>query len=593
MGGIPEQIVDQVRERTDIVEVISRYVPLKKSGRNYKANCPFHHEKTPSFMVSPGKQIYHCFGCGEGGNVFSFLMKYERLEFPEVVKDLAKNAGIAIPEPTRYDAEKSSLAEAIHKINETALMFFHQNLLSNKAAHLARQYIAKRNIDTQTIERFKLGYAPKSWNSLLEYLIEKGHAESIIEKSGLAINGKDGRLFDRFRDKAIFPIFDVKGKVRGFGSRVLDDSQPKYMNSPDTYVYNKGSHLYGLHASWDDIREKNEAIVVEGYVDMLMPFQHGIRNIVASLGTALTIDQIRLLKRYTNNVIVLFDPDLAGENATIRSLDLFVEEDVKVRVAQLPKGYDPDSFVSEKGSEEFGRLILGAQDLFDYKLNLLIARHGAKTLEGKTMIANDMLPLIAKIKNAILQSGYLKRLSEMLSIDEADLKREIRKVKPDYTYRYQPGTKDAKSSKAGMAEKILAGLMLEDIRFVQAIMKDLTANDFRDTLIKRIVDKLFQLSSAQQQVSPSKLIDCFGGDEDVCACISELSATCENLMDKDKSMDDCIHWIRQSSLKERLKSLCGEIKQAQDEKDDSKVIDLVIQYNDMLKGVNPALPKRL
>ncbi len=585
MPGIPENIIDQVRERTDIVDVISRYIPLKKAGRNYKAPCPFHHEKTPSFMVSPAKQIYHCFGCGQGGNVFNFLIKYERLEFPEAVRELAKKAGIVIPEASAGERQKSSLSEKLHTINKASVGFFRDNLLSSKTATAPRQYMAKRKIDSKTVDLFKLGYAPKSWTGLLDHLKAKGFTdEAALEKSGLVIRGRENKLFDRFRDRIIFPICDVKGRIRGFGSRVLDNREPKYMNSPETFIYNKGSHLYGLDISWEEIREKNKAVIVEGYLDFLTPYQHGIKNLVASLGTALTVDQIRLLKRYANHVIILFDADQAGENAAVRSLDLLLEEDLKVEVAQLPKGSDPDSFVNEFGAEEFRKALDSALGLFDYKLNLLLKKYDIGALEGKARVASEMLPLIYRIKNTIMQSGYLKRLAEILSVSESDLRKELAKVRPDYSHNFRPPKKKQETTKADTAEKILAGLMLEDSAFIPAIKEGLTCDDFKDLPIRKVVQKLFQFYDTNRNTAPSKLIDSFKDDEILCACVSELSATCENLVDKDKSLQDCVQWIRQKSLKLKLKDLCEDIKEAQHKGDDTGVVGLVMKYNEMLKS---------
>jgi len=586
MAGIPEHIIDQVRERTDIVEVVSKYIPLKKAGRNYKAVCPFHHEKTPSFMVSPAKQIFHCFGCGAGGNVFNFVMKYERLEFPETVRDLAKRAGVDIPVTSGQSAEKASLSETLHSINEMAMQFYQKNLLSKASSTASREYIQKRGIHPKIVEEFKIGYAPKSWSGLLEFLKDKGCKDDHLEKSGLVIKNREGRFFDRFRDKIIFPITDSKGKIKGFGSRVMDSSMPKYTNSPDTFIYNKGNHLYGLKQSWEDIRDKNAAVVVEGYLDLLTPFQHGIKNVVATLGTALTLEQVKLLKRFTDNIIILYDADAAGENAAVRSLDLLIEEELKVKVAQLPKGEDPDSYVKKHGSDLFRELLDNAQDLFDYKIGILLKRFDSNKLEGKAKIASEMLPLISKIRNAILQSGYIKRLGDLLSIDEADLKKEMSKVKPDYTYRYQPVSPlEPETAKSRMAEKILAGLMLEDDIFIGPVRGNLRCEDFQDIAIRQIVEKLFFSFDKSMKITPSKLIDLFGRDEKICACIAELIATCDNLVDRKKSHVDCIEWIKERKLKDERKALCDEIKAAQDSGDDAKVVDLVMKYSNVVKEV--------
>ena len=583
MAGIPDHIIDQVRERTDIVEIISRYVRLKKAGRNYKAPCPFHSEKTPSFMVSPAKQIYHCFGCGAGGNVFSFLMKYERLEFPEAVRELAKKAGVTMPASSTRDSRNNSMSEMLHAVNEKAAAFFRKALAVTDGKAVSKQYLANRKIGQGMVEEFKLGYAPKLWSGLLDHLKREGYDEPILEKAGLIIKGRNGNYFDRFRDKIIFPIHDTKGRVKGFGSRVLDNTQPKYMNSPETFIYNKRNHLYGLNLSWEEIRDKNAAVVVEGYLDMLTPFQHGVKNVVASLGTALTVEQIRLLKRYTNNIIVLFDSDQAGENAAVRSLDLLLQEDMKVRVAQLPKGEDPDSFISKFGPVRFRETLDKALDLFDYRLKLLLSKYDCKGLEGKARIASEILPLISKIKNAIVQSGYLKKLSETLLVSEADLRRELKKVKPDYTYQYQAPAPKVKRESASMAERIIAGLMLEDELFIELVKDGLGPGDFKDARIRKIVERLFKEHNTSKKIDASKMVDHFKDEQEICACIAELTATCESLVDKRKSLEDCIQWIRQGTLKERLKSLCEEIRLAQDEGDDSKIVDLVTRYNDMMK----------
>src|SRR3989338_6309717 len=324
---IPENIIDQIQNRTDIVEVISRYIPLQKSGRNYKAPCPFHNEKTPSFIVSPDKQIYHCFGCGAGGNAFSFVMKHENLEFPEVVEMLAEKAGIKLPHLTSEKKELTSLANQLYKINELAVSFFQESLARSAAA---KDNLASRGIAEETIKKLMIGYAPDGWEGILNFFQKKNVHGSLVEKAGLAISNEKGGYYDRFRKRPIFPILDLKNRVLGFGGRVLDSSLPKYMNSPETYIYSKGKNLYGLNVSMEDIKKAGHVLIVEGYLDFLIPFQSGIRNLIATLGTALTTDQIKSLKRFYNTAVMVYDPDLAGETASIRNLDLFISEDVNV-----------------------------------------------------------------------------------------------------------------------------------------------------------------------------------------------------------------------------------------------------------------------
>jgi len=385
----------------------------------------------------------------------------------------------------------------------------------------------------------------------------------------------------------MFPIVDMKGKIKGFGGRILDDGSPKYMNSPQTYIYNKGSHLYGLNLAWEEIRSQDYAIIVEGYMDLLTPFQHGIKNIVASLGTALTTDQIKLVKRFTNNLIVLFDSDQAGETATLRSLDLIIQEDAKVKVAELPKGFDPDSFIAKYGKESFLKKIKDAQDLFDYKLKLYSSKHNRQKTEGKAKIAGEILPTIAKIKNAIVKSEYMKKLSEALSVDEESLRTELKKIRPDitsYNYRYEiPDNSQKLTAKTTRpAEGILASLMIEDNSMISLVKENLTSNDFKDDSIKNIIDSLFKLHADGKSISPSKLMNIFG-TESMCALVSKLMADSEKLMDREKNAEDCIKWIKKNNLKEELNNLRSRIKTAQDSGQHDKVVELVMDYNQLIK----------
>ena len=586
MAGIPENIIDLVRDRTDIAEVVARYIPLKRVGRNYKARCPFHHEKTPSFIVSPAKQIFHCFGCGAGGNVFNFLMKYERLQFPEAVRVLAERAGIDIPAPTRQSSESVSLAQALQRINEFATLYYRENLIKHEQGRFPKSYLEKRGIRRDIIEKFKLGYALRLWDGFINFAKKKGLNETVLEKAGLVLRKKDGSFYDRFRHRIIFPIVDIKGSVRGFGGRILDEGEPKYMNSPETHIYNKGSHLYGLNLTWEAIRSRDSAVIVEGYIDLLTPFQHGVGNIVASLGTALTVDQIRLLKRFTNNIVILFDSDQAGQKATLRSLDLIIQEDMRVRVVQLPSGFDPDNYIHKYGRERFHNEIKNARDLFDYKLNLLVSKFDLQSMEGKAKIAEEMLPTIFKMKNAILKSGYLKRLAEELSIDEESLRAELGKVKPDYSYRYEmSGKMQPLSSKVavGSAERILAALMIENNSFITLVKQGLTRDDFKDDKIRKIVDNLFRLHDEGRSISPSKLISFFESEE-IGECVSELVADNENIVDKERNLSDCIKWVKRNNLKEKLNSINDQIKIAQLAGDHSKVVELVTHYNRLVKN---------
>src|SRR5262245_16343150 len=335
MGLIPQQTIDEVLNRCDIVEVVSSYVSLKRAGRNFKALSPFNSEKTPSFIVSPDKQIFHCFSSGLGGNVITFVMKMERVEFPEAVRILAKRVGIEIPEDKAKTAH-DNVRQVIFKVNEQAVDYFHRNLLQGKSADVeaAKKYLKERQILPETIETFKIGFALDAWDGLLKNLEQQKVSLRLMEQAGLIVPRKEKNgFFDCFRNRVIFPIFDTQGHCRAFRARTLDSKNAaKYINSPETLIYTKGHHLFGFHLAKEAITRSDFVIIVEGYIDCIMPYQAGVRNIVASLGTALTLEQIRLIRRYTKNVIMLYDTDKAGEAAMLRSLDTLIEEGMNVKV---------------------------------------------------------------------------------------------------------------------------------------------------------------------------------------------------------------------------------------------------------------------
>ena len=354
---IPNEIIDRVLDKVDIVEIISAVLPLKKTGQNFKACCPFHEEKTPSFVVSAPKQIYHCFGCGAGGNAIGFLMKYEKMEFPEAIKVLSEKAGVQLPRSAEYSGPKNSLYEKLHQANETACSYYEKNLRSEQGKE-AFAYLIGRGLTEKTIKEFRLGFSTDSWQGLVDHCKTGSIDTATLLKAGLVLQKtQTSNFYDRFRNRIMFPIFDQRGKIIGFGGRSLDSSLPKYMNSPETPVYTKGRNLYGLNFSKEQMRRQSYVIIVEGYFDLILPYQNQLKNVVATLGTALTPEQISAIKRFTKNVIMIYDADKAGEAATLRGLDLLISEDMNVRIALLPKGLDPDSFVRKEGREKGLRIL--------------------------------------------------------------------------------------------------------------------------------------------------------------------------------------------------------------------------------------------
>jgi len=583
-GRIPENILDDILARVDIVEVIAGFLPLKKAGRNFKACCPFHHEKTASFMVSPDRQIYHCFGCGESGNAFKFLMRYERLDFPEAVEALARKAGVALPEDEAPGHKASGITTQIYKINELAADFYNANL-DSAAGLKAKEYLLKRGISPETISALKLGFAPDKWDGLINYLRSKGVSLGILEKAGLVISKEGGGYYDRFRDRVIFPIFDIKGRVLGFGARVLDASLPKYVNSPESPVYTKGKNLYGFNLAKDSIRENDFVAIVEGYLDFIIPFQEGLKSITASLGTALTIDQARFLKRYTHNVVMVYDADSAGELATLRSLDIFIEEEMNVKVVSLPKGLDPDLFVRKAGSAAFKEKVASAESLFDYKLRVLKSRYNPKEIEGLAKISGLMLETIARFKNAILRSEYLRKLAQELHLKEEALLEEIKKVKTDNTYAYTQGEAVRKAYKTNPTEKLLMSLMLEEGSLVNRIRESLGPEDFQDERISRIVSIMFNLVDQGKTIEPQILMNHLG--EDALGLVSESVFLTQNAPaseeHKEKVVRDCIQRLKNEKLKSERQRLHEQIKDAQATGDEGLLSRLTEEFHCLIK----------
>ncbi|MCM8795920.1 MAG: DNA primase [Candidatus Omnitrophica bacterium] len=587
---IPEHILDEILSRVDIVEVISGYIPLKRTGRNFKALCPFHHEKTPSFIVSPDRQIYHCFGCGVGGNAFGFLMQYERMDFLEAVRTLAQKAGVILPKPEEEDGRTSGILTQLYRINELTTSFY-QNFLNSSSGALAKNYLLKRQLKEETLKSFKLGFAPQKWDALMNYLRQKGLSISLLEKAGVILAKQDGGYYDRFRNRIIFPIFDIKSRVVGFGGRILpgqntaseEEELPKYINSPETPIYSKGKNLYGLHLAKDAIRQMDSAVIVEGYLDFILPYQEGLKNLVASLGTALTYEQARLLKRYTHNVVMVYDADKAGEIATLRSLDIFIEEEMTVRVVSLDKDYDPDLFVRKFGIENFKKKISHAESLFDYKLKILKSRYNPEDIQGKATIVAEMLATINKFNNAILKSEYLKQLAEALELKEETLLEELKKLKRQNSYPQLSKPGSGRKLHINPTEKLLVKLMLEEAELLNHIRQRLEPKDFQDERISRIVGIMFNLLEQGKTVNAAKLMN-YLEDEEILKVICESTFLPEVLReDKERVVDDCINRLKEQRLRFERQKLHDEIRSAQHSGDKERLNSLIQEFHNLIK----------
>lgn len=415
-----DEIKNRVRESTDIVRIIGESVELRKAGVNYVGLCPFHAEKTPSFSVNPGRQFFHCFGCGESGDAFSFMMKYHRLSFPEALKELARRAGIDLPERTlsRADRERLRRRERLYRVNEVAAELFQKVLQDSPLAEVGRAYLRDRGIPDEARERYRLGYAPGpdqgGWSYIISRLQKKGLAVADIERAGLAVKKEQGGYYDRFRDRVLFPILDMSGRVVAFGGRILGEGKPKYMNSPESLIFDKSRLLFGLAQHKEAIRSRRRALVVEGNFDLLSLAVNGIENVVAPLGTSLTRQHVRALRGYCEEVVLLFDGDAAGLKAAMRSVPFFLAEQVEARVVVLPQGHDPDTLVREKGAGGIDELVERALGLPEFVFDTLVRRHGL-TLNGKNTIIAELQPLI-KAGDSRQRSLMIAHFSEKLGV---------------------------------------------------------------------------------------------------------------------------------------------------------------------------------
>ncbi len=427
---IPENKISEILSVCDIVDVIAESVILKKSGRNYLGLCPFHSEKTPSFSVSPQKQIFHCFGCGAGGNVFSFLMKHHGISFPEAVKMAARRYSIEIKDVSMSPGAKKKLEtrEGLFRLNHRVMEYYSECLQKNSRASGARKYLENRGINSETQDQFCLGYALDSWDGLVNFFRRIKLGRNLASASGLVLRKKQGNgYYDRFRHRIIFPIIDVNMQVAGFGGRVMDDSMPKYLNSPETPVYSKSRILYGLHLSKQHCRRENSVFIVEGYFDFLSLYQNGVHNTVASLGTALTSEHVRLLKGYASKMILVFDSDNAGVNAAKRSITTFVKHGIDVRILVLPKGEDPDSFIRKYGQEAFKKAADKSMSIINFLSNTAIKKYGL-SIEGKINILDEMKFHLSAVEDSAARSLYVRELAEILGIDEKAVLEKVRQT---------------------------------------------------------------------------------------------------------------------------------------------------------------------
>jgi DNA primase len=497
-------LVEAVRASADIRAIVTDYIPLKKSGSRYRALCPFHTEKTPSFYVDAEKQLFYCFGCGAGGDVFKFLMLYEKVEFPEALRTLAGRYGIPIPEP---GGPVNSDRQTVLAINRRASAYFREQL-QRPAGERARTYLNARGIERDAVDRFALGYAPDTWSGLKGHLAGSFQEAQALMAGLLAKKEETGRTYDRFRDRVIFPIVNLAGEVIGFGGRLIEGGEPKYLNSPETAAFNKGENLYGLALAREAVRKEGHAVLVEGYLDVIALHQAGIAHAVATLGTGFTAGHVRLLKRFTDRVVVNFDPDAAGRAATRRSLEVLLENGFEVNVVTLPAGKDPDLFVRENGAETYRARLAGSLPYIEYLTREVGGRLDLSTGRGKVEALNEILPFLARLDNPVRRAGYIEMIATVLGIEDRLVLQELKEAVRERRRGLGPAVSAAAAQASGVseAESRLLRAMMDAAPVRVALLAELEEEDLERSRIAEIVRTIRSLSETREEVTYPRVV---------------------------------------------------------------------------------------
>lgn len=570
-----DELIDEIRNRNDIVDIISQYVVLKRSGRNFFGLCPFHKEKSPSFSVSPDKQIFHCFGCGVGGNVFHFVSKIENISFREALETLAEKAGVELP-TLESDADNKliQLKSKVYEINKCAAEFYHENLYKPNAKP-AQEYVKKRKMDNTTLKNFMIGYSNNSYNELYNMLKEKGFKEEEILASSLVNKTKDGKFIDRFRGRLMFPIQDVRNRVIAFGGRVLDDSKPKYINSPENIVYSKGRHLFGLNVAKKYENKMKKIIIVEGYMDAISLHQRGIHNVVASLGTAMTDAQGHLLRNNSEQVVIGYDSDGAGQAATMRGLEILQSMGCDIRILQIEGAKDPDEFVVKYGPERFLKQVDNAISLVEYKVKVLKGNLNLEQPNDKIKFLKEIASVLSKIDNSIEKEVYADKISKEYKVSKEAIYAEINKLdksnnkgnkilekpKPRLDTRKEIVTNEQVDKREKLAIYLLINYPNESY---QIIRKNIDINDFESEKNRNIVKKLYEeLEKGNSNIN--NVLDWFE-DEETINYISWILAYDFEITEVNKCITDLINiYSKQNLINQR-----NEIIKALDREDLSK-----------------------
>ena len=564
MARIPDSAIDEIKSRSDIVDIISEYVPLTAAGKNFKGLCPFHDEKTPSFMVNREGQFFKCYGCNEAGNVFTFLMKREQMTFPEAVRFLAAKCGYIIPEATPGDKAAGLARDKLHQLNEFAVNYFHKLLTDNAAGRGALTYLRERDIKDNTIQSFKLGFSLPDWDDFMKAGRKAGFSRENMLEGGFILESrnKPGNYFDRFRHRVMFPIFNAQGNPIGFGGRILDSSSDiKYMNSPETPVYNKSRSMYNLNLAKEAIRKEKHAILAEGYMDVIACFQAGVHNIIASLGTSLSEGHVSLIKRYTNEVVIAYDSDSAGTAATSRGLNLLVKGGLRVRMLELPPDKDPDDYVRENGVDALRNLISNAVDLVDYKLDKVQEQVDIDSAEGKKRTVHDLVITLANLTDQVEKHEHVKKCAERLNVEEDYIWQQLEKAGSGKQIRRstQPTIKSStKLSARESIERLLLECLIQYPGFIARAKSQLTKDDFSNPGHTELVEVLWTITDMEEGgVDLGKLINLCKSKEarDI---ISRLILQTNSLPNGEAIFGGCIKKMREYREREYKRSVLKE-----------------------------------
>ena len=584
----PQTFIDDLKRQADIVRVIQDYVQLKKKGANWMACCPFHKEKTPSFSVSPTKEIFYCFGCHKGGSVFNFVMEIERVGFPEAIRIVADKIGMPLPkmiDDSRFEARRQESDEVI-QLNSWAMEWWQQQLASSNEARIAREYLVQRELSEETQNTFCLGYAPDSWDALSIYLRQKGATQEQIERSGLVVKKEEGRpgSYDRFRCRLMFPILDVQGRPIAFGGRTLKNEDAKYVNSPETSAYVKGRNLFGLNLTRDEIRRQGFAILVEGFLDLIVPYQAGVKNVVASLGTALTAEQAKLLSRFARKVVVNYDGDRAGVQAAKKSIEILLAEDIEVKVLVLPDNADPDEFIRKFGVTEYQPRRAQAQPHIQFVIENALRDRSLHRPAEKAEAVEEVLPYIRAVSSRIQKREYFDMAMDSLGIDRENVntsawRRELwQAVRDNRPTRSSAVHAVAKEAKVTAAEQRLLGLLLADADLRHQVLPMLKKEDYEDLATAPLFEALLALDHEGTEIDFDALVRRTEGDEFAASVVpmvlmnSSLHGSNEHYV-----AEECVSTFRLMRIEQRIEELRRELAMAEREEDMEKVSRLAAE----------------